>query len=227
MKTLEDRIIRGIVQGTPEWMALRIGRIGGSRIADLLTEGRSGAESLTRRKYKNELIRERLTGRKLDTYKTPAMQRGIDLEPMARAWYEVKYNTFVDQVAIVLHPTIEGGQCSPDGIVDATNSLIEIKIPNQENHIDNLLTDGKQLDQYYDQVMWQLACVPGSNGNEKREFCDLISYDPELTGFEGFVKRIYRDDEYIKQMEEKVILFLQEIETTITKLKEISNGNNT
>ena len=57
------------------------------------------------------------------------MQRGIDLEPMARAWYEVKYNTFVDQVAIVLHPTIEGGQCSPDGLVDSTNSLIEIKIP--------------------------------------------------------------------------------------------------
>ena len=112
-----ERIIKGIVQGSPEWMALRVGRIGGSRIADLLIEGRKGDESLTRRKYKNELIRERLTGRKIDTYKTPAMQRGIDLEPMARAWYEIHNNVFVDQVAIVLHPTIEGGQCSPDGIV--------------------------------------------------------------------------------------------------------------
>ena len=155
-----DRIIRGIAQGSPEWMALRIGKIGGSRISDLLTEGRGGAESLTKRKYKNELIRERLTGRNLDTYKTPAMQRGIDLEPMARAWYEVKYNTFVDQVAIVLHPFIDGGQCSPDGIVEATNSLIEIKIPNPENHLDNYLTGGKQLEQYYDQVQWQLACMP-------------------------------------------------------------------
>lgn len=217
---LEDRIIRGIEQGSPEWMALRIGRIGGSRMADLLTEGRSG-ESLTRRKYKNELIRERLTGKKLDTYKTPAMQRGIDLEPMARAWYEVKYNTFVDQVAIVKHPTIEGGQCSPDGLVDATNSLIEIKIPNPENHLDNILTGGKQLEQYYDQVMWQLACMP------EREFCDLISYDPDMPDhLQGFVKRIYRDDEYIKMMEDKVILFLQEIETTVNNLKEIKNGNN-
>ena len=51
---LEDRIIRGIEQGSPSWMALRIGRIGGSRICDLLTEGRGGAESLTKRKYKNE-----------------------------------------------------------------------------------------------------------------------------------------------------------------------------
>ena len=64
-----NRIIRGIEQGSPEWMALRIGRIGGSRISDLLTQGRGGAESLTKRKYKNELIRERLTGKKLETYK--------------------------------------------------------------------------------------------------------------------------------------------------------------
>ena len=216
-----ERIIRGIEQGSPEWMALRIGKIGGSRVADVLTEGRSGAESLTRRKYKNELIRERLTGRKLDTYKTPAMQRGIDLEPMARAWYEVKYNTFVDQVAIVLHPSINGGQCSPDGVVDATNSLIEIKIPNPENHLDNILTGGKQLEQYYDQVQWQLACMP------EKEFCDLVSYDPEMPDhLQGFVKRIYRDDEYINNMQNAVIAFLSEIETIVNNLKEIQNGNN-
>jgi putative phage-type endonuclease len=216
-----NRIIKDIAQGSPEWMALRVGKIGGSRIADLLTEGRGGAESLTKRKYKNELIRERLTGRKLDTYKTPAMQRGIDLEPMARAWYEVKYNTFVDQVAIVLHPSIEGGQCSPDGIVEATNSLIEIKIPNPENHLDNILTGGKQLEQYYDQVQWQLACMP------EKEFCDLVSYDPEMPDhLQGFVKRIYRDDEYINNMQNAVIAFLSEIETIVNNLKEIQNGNN-
>jgi putative phage-type endonuclease len=211
-----DRIIKGIEQGSPEWMALRIGKIGGSRVADLLTEGRGGAESLTRKKYKNELIRERLTGKKLDTYKTPAMQRGIDLEPMARAWYEVKYNTFVDQVAIVLHPSIDGAQCSPDGLVEATNSLIEIKIPNPENHLDNILTGGKQLEQYYDQVQWQLACMP------EKEFCDLVSYDPEMPDhLQGFVKRIYRDDEYINNMQNAVIVFLSEIETIVNNLKEI------
>jgi hypothetical protein len=32
-----DRIIRNIAQGSPEWMALRVGKIGGSRISDLLT----------------------------------------------------------------------------------------------------------------------------------------------------------------------------------------------
>jgi hypothetical protein len=214
---LEERIIRDVIQGSPDWMALRIGRIGGSRVSDLLTEGRSGAESLTRRKYKNEIIRERLTGLKLNTFKTPAMQRGIDLEPLARAWYEVKNNVFVDQVAIVKHPTIQDAQCSPDGIIFADKPyLIEIKVPSPENHLDNILTGGKQLEQYYDQAMWQLACMP------EMEFCDLISFDPEMPDhLKGFVKRIYRDDEYIKTMEDKVILFLQEVETTITNLKEI------
>lgn len=214
---LEERIIRDVIQGSPDWMALRIGRIGGSRVSDLLTEGRSGAESLTRRKYKNEIIRERLTGLKLNSFKTPAMQRGIDLEPLARAWYEVKHNVFVDQVAIVKHPIIQDAQCSPDGIIFADKPyLIEIKVPSPENHLDNILTGGKQLEQYYDQAMWQLACMP------EMEFCDLISFDPEMPDhLKGFVKRIYRDDEYIKTMEDKVILFLQEVETTITNLKEI------
>ena len=214
--TLEERIVRDIPQGSPEWLAMRVGKIGGSRIADLLTEGRKGDESLTRRKYKNELIRERLTHRKLDTYKTPAMLRGIELEPMARAWYEVKHNVFVDQVAIVKHPTIEHAQCSPDGIVFSKNHLIEIKVPNPENHLDNILTNGKQLEQYYDQCMWQLACMP------EMEFCELISFDPELPDhLQGFVKRIYRDDEYIKEVENKVISFLAEIETILNNLKEI------
>jgi hypothetical protein len=214
---LEERIIRDVIQGSPDWMALRIGRIGGSRVADLLTEGRSGAESLTRRKYKNEIIRERLTGLKLNSFKTPAMQRGIDLEPLARAWYEVKHNVFVDQVAIVKHPTIKDAQCSPDGIIFADKPyLIEIKVPSPENHLDNILTGGKQLEQYIDQAMWQLACMP------EMEFCDIVSFDPEMPdNLKGFVKRIYRDDEYIKTMEDKVILFLQEVETTITNLKEI------
>jgi len=219
--TLEERIIRDIHQGSPEWMALRIGRIGGSRVADILTEGRSGAESLVRRKYKNEIIREKLTGLKLNTFKTPAMQRGIDLEPLARAWYEVKHNVFVDQVAIVKHPTIKDAQCSPDGIVFSKNHLIEIKVPNPENHLDNYLTGGKQLEQYYDQAMWQLACMP------EMEFCDIVSFDPEMPDhLKGFVKRIYRDDEYIKTMEKSVIDFLSETETIINNLKEISNGYN-
>ena len=219
---LEERIIRDVIQGSEKWQALRIGKIGGSRIADLLTEGRSGGESLTRRKYKNELIRERLTLKKLDTWKSPAMQRGIDLEPLARSWYEVKHNVFVDQVAIVKHPTIQDAQCSPDGIIFADKPyLIEIKVPSPENHLDNILTGGKQLEQYIDQAMWQLACMP------EMEFCDIVSFDPEMPDhLKGFVKRIYRDDEYIKTMEDKVILFLQEIETTVNNLKEIQNGNN-
>ena len=64
--TLEERIIRDIPQGSPEWLALRIGKIGGSRIADLLTEGRSGGESLVKHKYKLEYLKpERIFERPL------------------------------------------------------------------------------------------------------------------------------------------------------------------
>ena len=43
---------------------------------------------------------------------------------------------------------------------------------------------------------------------------------------QGFVKRIYRDDEYINNMQNAVIVFLSEIETIVNNLKEIQNGNN-
>jgi hypothetical protein len=115
----------------------------------------------------------------------------------------------------------------PDGVIDATNSLIEIKIPNPENHLDNILTGGKQLEQYYDQVQWQLACVPGSNGNEKENFATLylmILICPII--YRDSLKRIYRDDEYINNMQNAVIAFLSEIETIVNNLKEIQNGNN-
>ena len=56
----------------------------------------------------------------------------------------------------------------------------------------------------------------------------MVSYDPDMPDhLQGFVKRIYRDDEYIKNtMETAVIAFLLEIETIVNNLKEIKNGNN-
>jgi hypothetical protein len=90
-------------------------------------------------------------------------------------------------------------------------------VPSPENHLDNILTQGKQLEQYYDQCMWQLACMP------EMEFCDIVSFDPEMPDhLQGFVKRIHRDNEYIKNtMETAVIAFLSEVETIINNLKEI------
>lgn len=215
-------IIKDIIQGSDEWHQLRLGKITASNISNVLAVGRNGNESLTRTKYKNDLIRERLTHKYVEGYTNAAMERGSALEPLARASYEVKFNVFVDQVAFVDHPFISQAGCSPDGLI-GDKGLLEIKVPNPSNHIASFLDDGRELRQkYYAQVQWQMSCMP------EREWVDLVSFDPDLDAdLQLFIIKIPRDDEFIKMAEEAVIAFNDEITTTILKLKEIKNGNNT
>ena len=210
-----------IEQGSDAWFLMKLGKISGSRISDVLTEGRGGAESLTKKKYKNELIRERLTGKRIPSYKTPLMARGIELEPLARAFYEHTYQLMVDQVPFVDHPTIAMAGCSPDGLV-GTDGLLEIKCPSPENHLGHLLENGQVLIKtYYDQVQWQLVVT-------QRQWCDLISFDPEMPDhLKMFVVRILVDQDWKEKAEAAVIALNAEIETILTNLKEISNANNT
>jgi hypothetical protein len=78
-----------ITQGSDAWHQMRLGKITASRIANIMTKVKSG-ESAYRKRAKFEIIRERLTGRRIESYKTALMQRGIDLEPLARAKYVSK-----------------------------------------------------------------------------------------------------------------------------------------
>ena len=149
------------------------------------------------------------------------MARGIELEPLARAFYEHTYQLMVDQVPFVDHPTIAMAGCSPDGLV-GTDGLLEIKCPSPENHLGHLLENGQALIKtYYDQVQWQLVVT-------QRAWCDLISFDPEMPDhLKMFVVRILVDQDWKEKAEAAVIALNAEIETILTNLKEISNGNNT
>jgi hypothetical protein len=56
-----------------------------------------------------------------------------------------------------------------------------------------------------------------------RQWCDFVSFDPRLPeDLQLFIVRVNRDDEYIAKLEEEVVAFLNEVEETVTKLKDIS-----
>ena len=214
MTTLE------ITQGSDAWHQMRLGKITASRIGHIMTKVKVG-ESAYRKRAKYEIIRERLTGRRIESFKTALMQRGIDLEPLARAKYEHVKNVMIDQIPFVDHPTIPMSGCSPDGLV-GTDGLLEIKCPSPENHLDHILLNGQALIKaYYDQVQWQLVVT-------QRAWCDLISFDPEMPDhLKMFVVRILADQDWKDKAEAAVIALNAEIETILTNLKEIKNGNNT
>ena len=199
-------------QGTPEWFNSRLGKVTASRVADVLATIKSG-ESASRRNYRMQLVCERLTGKKEETFTNAHMERGIELEPIARSLYEMDSGLFVKEIAFVEHPTIAMAGCSPDGLV-GDDGLIEIKCPTVANHIETL-TSNSAPSKYIAQMQWQMACTG-------RKWCDFVSFNVELPDhLQLFVKRVERDDEYIANAEKEVIAFLDEVSETVTKLEQI------
>jgi putative phage-type endonuclease len=200
-----------IVQRTDAWHSLRLGKVTASRVADVLSKGKTG-ESASRRNYRIELVAQRLTNQPSEPFTNAAMEWGTATEPLARVAYELKNNRDVLDVAFVEHPTIEWFGCSPDGLV-GENGLIEIKCPNTTTHLD-WMEDGKAPSKHIPQMMAQMACTG-------RQWCDFVSYDPRLPeDLQLFIVRVNRDQEYIDNMEVEVKKFLKEVEETINKLKE-------
>jgi putative phage-type endonuclease len=199
-----------IEQGSNEWHLLRLGKVTASRIADVLSKGKSG-ESASRRNYRTELVVQRLTGLPGESFSNAAMEHGVRTEPLARTAYEVEKQQFVEQVAFIDHPSIEWFGCSPDGLV--ADGLIEIKCPNSTTHVD-YLADNKPPAKYIPQMQCQMA-VTG------RQWCDFVSFDPRLPDdLQLFVVRLERDQEYIEAMEAEVKKFLSEVDEMFKKLKE-------
>lgn len=197
-------------QRSEEWFQARLGLVTASRVADVLAKIKSG-ESASRRNYKIQLVSERLTGERQETYVNQAMQDGIDREQFARDRY-VKQFGEVEEVGFVKHPTLEAG-ASPDGLV-GTDGIIEIKCPMGSTHTETLMTQ-EVPSKYVSQIQFQLL-VTG------RKWCDFVSYNPMFPeNLQVFVRRVFANKEYQQELEDEVKQFLKEVDDVISKLKEI------
>ena len=201
-------------QGTEEWFTIRIGKVTASRVADVIAKTKTGY-SATRDNYMAQLICERLTGLKGESFTNAAMQHGTDTEPLARAAYEALQDVLVDEVGFVPHPTIEMAGASPDGLV-GDDGLLEIKCPNTATHIETLLSESVP-GKYNTQMQFQMACTG-------RQWCDFVSFDnrlPEM--FQLFVTRVPRDEVFIRLIESEIVQFLAELDDKINKLMKVKN----
>lgn len=199
-----------IEQGSPEWHAIRLGKVTASRIADATARTKTGWGA-SRANYMAELLVERLTERPTESYTNAAMQWGTDKEPDAIAAYEFLTGDTVERVAFDAHPTIAMAGASPDGLV-GDKGLIEVKCPNTATHLATLL-GGPVPEKYIIQTAWQMACRP------EREWCDWCSFDPRVPDeMRLYVYRIRRDDALIANLEKEVNVFLAEIEKQVAEL---------
>ena len=199
-------------QGTAEWLAFKAGKVGASRVADIIAKRKDGASSSSRATYRGELIAEQLTGVPTESYKSPAMQWGNDCEPMARSAYQFDQWCAVQQVGCALHPTIENALASPDGLV-GDHGLVQIKCPLTATHLETVVNGPAAIpERYIVQMQWEMACTG-------RRWCDYVSFDPRLPeAMRIYIRRFDRVDGRIKELEAEVAAFLSEIKTYLKAL---------
>jgi putative phage-type endonuclease len=190
-----------VEQNSDEWFALRRGKFTASTFKDLfMGENTQG--------YKDAIYKvafERLTNTSPESFTNEYMQRGTELEPEARAWYEFEKNVEVIKAGFFEYNDWIGA--SPDGLV-GDSGLIEIKCPKFSTMMDYLIK--KELPKtYFHQVHGQLLVTD-------RQWCDFIAYHPSLP---KFVLRVEREKKIDDEILDKLFKAIKEVEQIITKLK--------
>lgn len=155
-------------QRTEEWYACRRLHLSASNAKTIIANGK-GLET-----YCKELVTEFIAENVEETYTNEAMQRGIELEPVAREFANELFNKQFQEIGLVeLNNRIS---CSPDGVIfdDKGNisELIEIKCPNNNRFLEQYMTD-KPYDEYIAQVQMQLFCTGASQ-------CLYFAYNPNI-----------------------------------------------
>ena len=173
-------------QRSEEWFAARAGRLTGSKAGDILAKIKTG-EAAARRDYRLQLVCERITGKpQEDVFVNAAMQRGIDLEPMARAALEAQQGYLVRTSGFLMCNQRMAG-CSLDGDVDDFSGIVELKCPKSATHL-RYLRERVMPKEHLPQVLHNLM-VTGAT------WCDFASFDDRFPAhLQLFVVRVVRTD---------------------------------
>lgn len=177
-------------QGSPEWLALRVGKITGSRFKAVMDLNKRNGQPNAARRHLVEVLRAELaTGEPERIEQNEYMAHGSAMEPFARKAYEFARDCACVVPAFIAHPTLPYIGYSPDGLVD-DDGLVEIKSPALEPRHMRTVESQAVPDDYVPQVQGGLW-VTG------RQWADFVSYFPEIS---VEIVRVYRDEEYINRL---------------------------
>ncbi len=196
-----DRVFHDIIQNSELWYQLRLGRFTASTFKDLFM----GKTTTGYQKAIYKPVFEKLTGEKPESFTSEYMERGHELEPLAKDCYEKEtFNSVSNGGFFSLGDWIGA---SPDGLIDY-DGILEVKCPAYNTMINYLLT-GTLPKTYKYQVYGQLF-VTG------RQWCDFMAYHPKLA---PLIIRIERDETIIKEIEDKLNESIKVAKQIIQKIK--------
>lgn len=187
------------LQRTDEWYQDRCGKFTGSRFVDVLARAKKDGKPL-KAFYDcvEQVVVERVYGQPVEGAEGAALRWGKDVEPFARAAYELETGNVVIDSGFVAHPEfslITG--CSPDGII-GTDGGLEMKCPkNPAIHLKRF-SEGMEEE--------HLPQVQGCMWVTGRKWWDFVSYDPRAPGhLQIYIQRIERDEAFIANLQASVM----------------------
>lgn len=202
------QVINDFEQGSPEWLAVRLGIPTASGIDVLMVDGKGeggfGTGAFT---YMDRLIGERITGAEAEPWRGNASsERGHRLEPEVRDLYALRRGiepSAVEHAAIILN---HGIGYSPDGMIGG-DGLIEVKTKLPEKLV-SVIVDGVVPKDHVAQ------CQAGLWVSE-REWIDFIGY---WQGMPMAVIRAHRDEAYIRKLAQRTKDFLELLEARMERV---------
>lgn len=209
-------IVHDVDQRSPEWAAIRLGKLTGSCAAEMMATIKSG-EAASRRNLRVRLVLERVTGRSQESgYVSAAMQAGIDRELDAFATYEALTGRLLTSTGFIAHDTLMAG-CSLDGHVGDFEGIIEAKSPLPATHLD-YVKSGTIPGDYYKQIIHGLW-ITGA------QWCDWLSYNPDFPEpLRVKLVRVHRDEAQIKSYELLARIFLAEVEKECSEVERLAGA---
>jgi putative phage-type endonuclease len=185
------------IQGSDEWLEDRKGKLTASNAQAISANGK-GLET-----YVYTLLSEKYSSNN-EKYTNEDMERGNELEAMARKLYELEKDVEIKEVGFIEMDEFSGA--SPDGLI-GEDGLVEIKSPNDKNHFFIVSTE-KIETKYIWQMQMQMLVTD-------RKWCDFVSFNPNFEK-ELVIIRVERDEKKIEKLKIGIEVG-KELITKITK----------
>lgn len=190
-----------VSQGSDEWKYLRLGKVTGSRLKEVM-----GKDNLS---LVDELIAEQVSEELEEVYINKSMQWGIDWEPVARKEYEKLNKRSVGQCGFLQSDKYPLLGVSPDGLVGAEGA-IEIKCPGTKTHVRYIRQSQIPNEYKYQVVQYFLV-------HEDLKWLDFVSYDPRFKVKPMFIHRVLREE--LRELIEECTEAIEKFFTKLDKIK--------
>ena len=193
-----------VAQYSEEYDRLKLGIPTSSNFHKIITP--EGKPSKQWRGYACVLIAERILHQRIESYNSPAMERGLIVEAEAADWYEFDHDVTARRIGFITDDERTMG-CSPDRLV-GDEGLLEIKAPLPQTQVEYWLS-GEVSQRFRPQLQGQLYI-------SHRSWVDILCWHDVLP---KLVMRVEPDVKFIEALDRELRIFKYFVERVMEKIR--------